>query len=146
MPEEEKIASASYVLTFLNDVELLLSYVANFINLLVQLKQKYPQEQLEKGDIEIEQTDQQALLTTVNALRSLVFKTYVRFNALKKEIKEFKTYEKKIKEGYEKIIDAPIPLRQDVEEYTINLNEVFVSSMMSEIISRAREILRGLTK
>lgn len=146
MPQEEKIASASYILTFLSDMEMLLDYVSAFINLLVQFKEKYPQQELEKGSIELEPTDQQTLQNTINALRALIFKTYVRFNALKKEIKEFKTNEKQIKELYTKIIDAPIPLRQDIEAYTIKLNEVFVSSMMSEIISKAREILRGLTK
>ncbi len=147
--QEEKVAGASYLLTFLSDIEFLIAYASSYINLYVHLKNKYTEESLQKYDIE--DSEKKSLMETINQLRSIIFKVYVRFNALTKQIKEFKTYKKEIKKYYEKIIpkdksDSFVPLVEDVENFVIKINEIFVEAIMSELIVKSREILKGLTE
>ena len=92
---EEKVAGASYLLTFLTDIEYLIAYASNYINLYVQLKNKYDENTLQKDDID--ENDKKNLIDITNSLRSITFKVFIRFNALTKEIKEFKRYKTEIK-------------------------------------------------
>jgi len=142
--QEEKVAGASYLLTFLSDIEYLIAYASSYINLYVQLRNKYNEETLQK--YEMEETDRQNLLEITNQIRSITFKVYVRFNALTKQIKEFKTYKKDINRYYEAIKSSPVPLVKDVENFVIKINEIFVEAIMSELIVKSREILKGLTE
>lgn len=141
---EEKVAGASYLLTFLTDIEYLIAYASNYINLYVQLKNKYDENTLQKDDID--ENDKKNLIDITNSLRSITFKVFIRFNALTKEIKEFKRYKTEIKKYYEAIKSSPVPLIKDIENFVIKINEIFVEAIMSELIVKSREILKGLTE
>ena len=121
---------------------------ANYINLLAQLKEKYPQKNPDKEVEEegIENQDQMNLIAGVQNIRSMVFRSYVKFTALKKEIDKFKNYEEQIKKTYDNISNNPIPPKEQVEEFIIAMNELFVIGIVGELLGSAGDVLRSLTK
>jgi hypothetical protein len=148
MPEikEEKIAAASYVVTFFNDVEALTWQGAAFINMIAQFKEKYPPQDANKMEEEgLDESDQVNLMTSVQNIRSMTFRCYVKFKSLIKQIEEWKSYEPKIKELYNKISDAGVPAKSDVEEFVIVMNELFVVGIIGELLGSAGDVLRKLT-
>jgi hypothetical protein len=142
---ERAIAGAGYIISFFSDIEVLILNASNYVNNIARLKFRLgditPKTELGEGD--------KAIIGVIEVAKTSVFSTYVKFNALKNKIKEFKMLdgEKKKKKGerqptieslYEKIREAPIPEVEDVENYVILLNRLFVEAI--DILTAAQGV------
>jgi len=130
------------------DVEQLTWTGASYINLLAQLRERYPQTDLEKQTEEsgIDDIDQQNLAIGVQQIKGFVFRTYVKFNALSKQIKDFESYKDGIKTKYEEISKGVIPTKESVENFIVSMNELFVTGVIGELLGSSGDVLRSLTK
>lgn len=149
MPQEKRITSASYFVTFMGDIETLLDYSALYINLIERFKKEHDKDDLlKKGDNALTPEDKQNLTSTIQALKTLVFKIYIRFNALAYRVDEFKKSKDEIKQLYEKIIKSkdPMPLEDDIEQFVIKIHEIFIYATTSELANEAENIVRGLAQ
>jgi hypothetical protein len=148
MPDvkEEVVAKASYIITFFNEVQSLTYEGASYLNTLVQMKVTYPEKDKEVEEEGMEEADQANLFNSIQRIRSFVFVSYVKFNALKTQITQFKEYETRIKENYEKIMKESIPSKETVENYIVSMNELFVVGIVGELLGTSGEILRSVTR
>lgn len=151
MKEEQKIASASYIINFMGDVDSLTWEFSNYINILVQFQQKYPQTEIDKGVVEeLEEQDQMTIRDVIQRLRGELVKSYLRYNALVKEVPDMEYKPEKngktLKQLYDSLVNNPILERSTLEEYCVALNNVFVSGVMSELLMKSNQILAALTK
>jgi len=136
MPEEE-IAGASYLLAFLNDLETLTNQFAYFKNQIRKFRAR--------GEIEkLEESERQTLEQYVDAINFWVVRTYVKFEALKEHLKEFKKENKELKENYAKISANAVPEVEIVEKYVIALHKCFVAGVMPTLLEKAQEIYGAL--
>jgi Fe-S-cluster formation regulator IscX/YfhJ len=144
---EKSVAGAGYVISFFSDIEVLIGNSANYINNVTKLKIKYNKKITEKT--EFDEKDQ-AIIHIVEAVKSSVFRTYIKFTSLKQKIKEFenldtdsdkKDAEPTIEKMYEKIRDATIPEIKDIEQYVLKLNRLFVEAI--DILNMAQGIYQS---
>lgn len=144
---EKAIAGSGYIISFFADIEVLVQNAANYINNITKMKLKY-------GKIgaktEFDPSDQ-SILNIIDNMKSSVFKTYIKFMALKNKVKEFQSFDteekpkKKDEKGtltietmYKKIRDEIMPNITDVEEYALRLNTLFVEAL--DILTTAQGI------
>jgi len=150
MADEKQVASGSYIITFLNDIEQLLDYASAYLNILINLNAKYGNSE----EVELTPTENENLQQITNILRSLVFKTHTRLNSvlsatdLKEEEKN--KINKKLKEiesCYEEVKGNNLFEFDIIEKYTKALNDVFINVIaLNEIIKSSRKIVEGLSK
>jgi len=144
MQSQEQIASASYIMTFFNDVEALSWQSANYVNLMISTKAKYSTKDLKDDTIELDSEDQSSLVNITQNLRAMIFRTYTKLIALSDSIHLEKELEGEIKKLYEKIIKEVSPSQVDVETFNIKINKVFVSGVMADLLLKSKDIISGL--
>jgi len=94
----------------------------------------------------MDEGDQMALANGIQNVKNYVFMSYVKFNALKSQITQFKDYENKIHKSYEKISNSVVPSKKDVEDFAISMNELFVEGIVGELLGSAGAVLKSLTE
>ena len=134
---ENQIAASGYILTFFNDVESLTNYHATYSNLVIEYKALFPTNYSLK---KLDDAHREILLNTIRSLRFWIKRTYIKFSALKYKIKGFNDSETKLTALYDKIKDAPAPELDDVENYVLELNKLFVLGIVAELLTKAAEI------
>ena len=149
-PKEDTIAKASYIVTFFQELQQLTWQISIYINTLVQIQMRYPKKDKE-SEAEMESTgmdesDQLTLANSIQNVKNFVFMSYVKFNALKPQIPEFKKHEAKIKGFYDKISNEVVPSKKSVEDFAISMNEVFVEGIVGELLGSAGKVLKDLTE
>lgn len=139
--DERKIAGAGYVLTFFNDIEVLIGVASNYINNIARMKIKYPglgESDEESRKVVFDEQDQSIINISEN-LKTYVFRTFVKFSSLKKKVKEFNQSDKdtpSVEDIYKEIRDSSFPTVKAVEDYVLLLNNLFVESV--EILNAAQ--------
>lgn len=125
---EKMVAGAGYVISFLNDIEMLTQNIGNYASNISRLKLKYGKlsnkTEWDEGDT--------AIINISEAAKMSSFQTYIKFTALKKKVKEFASLDKKeptMKDLYEKIEKQALPNVEDFKAYLIRLHELFVESI-----------------
>lgn len=133
---EKEVAAAGYIITFFNDVESLTNWFAYYANLLSNLKGKYPDE---KFLSKIPDDERAAAINTIQSLRFWVNRSYIKFMALREKVPEFQS-NTTIEGLYKEIATAPSPNFEIVQEYTTELNKLFVAGVVASLLVKARDI------
>lgn len=145
--KDQRIAGASYIVTFFNDVEALNWQAPAYINLITQFKFKYPQKgesgRPEESDMDI--VDQTNLQSSVQMIKTYVFRVYTKFRALSKQIDQFDEYKDIMEKGYKAVSGEAIPSQEVIEGFVITVNELFVMGIVGELLGSASEVLRTIT-
>lgn len=133
---ERTVAGAGYIISFFSDIEVLILNSSGYLNNIARLKFRYGKGFSAKTPID---EGDKVILGVIDLVKSSVFSTYVKFNALKSKVKEFNILDnKKPKKGekietieslYKKIRDNPIPNVEDIENYVMLLNKLFVEAI-----------------
>ncbi len=136
--ENSNISASGYIVTFFNDVESLTNAYAQYSNILAALKGQHPtEESLEK----LTDGNKAQALQIIQETRFWVNRSHVKFSALSGSIKEFKSGAGKINALHKKLIeDTTIPKFEDLKEYVIEINKVFVQGVVSTLLTKANEI------
>lgn len=134
---DANVGGAGYIITFFNDIESLTNSLASYSNVLASLKGKYPtKEYLSKlSDEERGQT-----LQTIYDARFWIIRSYVKFSALKKSIKEFETNAQAVDALHKELIAQPALNYDKFQEYVIELNKLFVVGVVSTLLTKAYDI------
>jgi len=78
-------------------------------------------------------------------LRNFIIRSYLKYNAIKDLVKDIDIDEKKLKDVYEKARkDLKMGGEKNIEEFVSEINKVFVSSTLSDILIGARDIYRQM--
>lgn len=141
MEYEQQVAGAGYVLSFFNDIEQLSNYYAQYINTVLSFERKYPNNKALEG---MSEEDRQALIATVQGLRTWIIRCFVKAQALKEKVENFTSDE--FEEIYRKVTSNFIPEREDVESFVIEINKAFVNGMLVDLLNRARDVYARLTE
>lgn len=146
--EDKKVSGANFLLIFQQEVQTLMITTAGFINIIKQMKTKYPQFDSEKT-LEIEgmdENDQATLTGGIQDINIIVYMTYLKFRGLAEEIDAFKEKEKEVEAVGKKLLDSPIPSIEDLNEYNLIFVKIFVKGIVGELLGSAGAILRDLMK
>lgn len=146
MAESEQITGANYLINFFREMENLNVESARYIIYIVALKDKYPKSTLDGGLIDgITEEDNDILIQMAQLIKSCVYSTFIRHEALKGQIKEFQTDSDKIKAAYLLIRNKAIPNADLVEDYTIRINKLFCLGVVGEILVKADDLIKGFS-
>lgn len=132
---EKQASGAGYIIAFFTDIENLLSYYSNHKNQLLKTDLKAG------GDkSKIDEEDRRLISQNAESVKHFIFRTYIKFSALKERISELKKYETRIDELYNSVKEEYCPNSDSVEAYCIELNKLFVDGIVSSILVKAKEV------
>lgn len=143
---ERAIAGSGYIISFFSELEILLQNAANYVNGMAKMKDKYGKI---GNETEIDQRDAVIINITEN-FKSSVFKTWIKFTALKKKVREFQSLDKPdkntgrgiIEELQLKIRKQSFPEVDDAERYVLELNTLFVEAL--DVLTTAQTIYQSM--
>lgn len=143
---ERQVAGAGYIIGFFSDIEILTQNAAFYINNITKMRIKYKKIDEKTVFDPVDQT----IIGIVENVKGSVFRTYIKFTALKQKIKEFENLDKAVKEGepetiekmYQKIRDTPLPDVAEIEAFVLRLNTLFVEAI--DILATAQGIYSSL--
>lgn len=138
MTNETNQIGGEYLKLFFAEIEELNDFTATYKNVLVEIKAKAGQENLEKYVMNLDSEEKKRLWYQVQSVRYHVNRTSLKFAALREKVEEFtKIDEKKIEGMCEKICDTTIPDYTSVREYTKEMNKLFVTGIVSQFLEGA---------
>lgn len=141
--KESQQAGANYIITFFNDIQLLNHTYSQYINLIMELENKYSDEDVYKT---MEENEKQNLNQLVQTLRHYCHKVFIQFKSiyaavespdelLNKKNDELKTiYYEKVRKNY--IIKSA-----DIEEFIVNINSVLVTDLIKNLLRTSQDII-----
>jgi hypothetical protein len=139
--------SKPYLATLYANVENLNYYLALYNNLLLQINDKYnniePAKLLSKVDLQEKQT----LIQILNAIRQNSIIIYVKISSIRVTVKDFcgEAEYANIQIGHNAITTTVVPNYTTVQEYTININSLFISGVGAEIARGGQEYYSNLS-
>lgn len=136
--DERTIAGAQYVYTFYNEVEELTNQTSIYQNLILEFKEKYGLDNIEK----LTDDEKRLLMDTIQKTRYHVNRINFKFNSLKTKLSLDDNPQ--IKESYDKIKNTLIINRTDLETYTQQMNNILVSSVIEKILQTRESIMEEL--
>ena len=126
--DEAQQSNTSYVLAFLNDIELLFDYASGYWNLVIHVEHEYGDANQKDIKEKIPQQDYNALKNYANVTRSLMFKTYMRLQALEvSDIEE--DLKQRLKSSYEQAFKKMFIDPATITEYVETINKIFVQNV-----------------
>lgn len=130
---------------FFEDIENLNNAYARYVNLLVELAEKYNLKDGIKEDTNLEQGDRDLVIMARQELRNFIIRSYLKYNAIKDLVKDIDIDEKKLRDVYEKARrDLKMGGEENIEKFVSEINKVFASSILSDILVEARDIYRQM--
>jgi len=136
--DEKKTAAASYILSFYQNVEALTGIFSQYINVMLELQEKYGEGYVNKCGEE----EKTAITQVVQNARFIVSKTYIQYRSIAPSLKIKE--ENKINKMAAKIRSSYIILRDDLEAYTVEMNRVLVSEVIQQLLVSSQSILGSL--
>lgn len=139
---DNNVGAAGYIITFFNDVESLTNSFAEYSNLLGKFSQKYPNDkQLSK----LPEYERNEAIRITYQIKFWLIRSYIKFTSLKSEMKEFDCHSEKIDTLYQELVKTQTPEFDKLQEYVIEINKLFVSGVVSELLKKAYDIYAQFT-
>jgi len=115
------------------------------VNLLVELAEKYNLKDGIKEDTNLEQEDRDLVIMARQELRNFIIRSYLKYNAIKDLVKDIDIDEKKLRDVYEKARkDLKMGGEENIEKFVSEINKVFASSTVSDLLIGAKDIYRQM--
>lgn len=135
--DEKKTAAASYILKFYNDVVSLNDYYAQYLNLALELSDRY-------GDTfdKASQEEKEIIARALQNVRFICHKIYVQYQSISKSLDLAK--DKYIMGDYKEIKNRFVIDRELLERFTININTVLVESVIKNLLETSQDIVSGV--
>lgn len=131
---EKDLAGASYIITFYREVQDLTSHYANYINIMLELENKYGKDAAKMGEEEKALIAQHAQL-----VRYASHKCYIEYNSIMLGINQ--PTDAAVVNKYAKIKTTFIINRDDLEAYVIALNAVIVKDIIQNLLATSQDFL-----
>jgi hypothetical protein len=149
MATEEAIAGASFILSFYNDCESVLNAYATYLNVMCRIGDKYHMKdgkEKSPSDNNLEQEDEEAMLTCNETLRAWVARCYIKATSLENKLPDLKKEIGDLKVLYEKIITNSVIDKESVEKFVMQINKTFVSGVLKDLLIQSKDIYANLLK
>ena len=135
MAGETNQIGGEYLRLFFNDVEQLNDFTATYKLVLVEVKIKSEVEDFSKSAAKMDTEEKKRLWFQAQTIRYLVTRIDLKLMALKEKIGEFKSLDfVSLRKLRDEIREAPIPDFVKVEEYTQEINKLFVMGIVSQFL------------
>lgn len=138
----EEQAGASYILQFFSEVMNMNSYYSNYKRLIQYNENQTSKDTLSSNEGALSEDEIKTLNAVTQNLNYTIDQTYIMSQALSKKIKSFQN--DKIKKLYEETNKQQIPLRKNIEEYVIIINQAFVDDIVQKLLINSKEIYNKL--
>lgn len=147
MSDEKKSTGSHLILSFYNEVEMLIANEAQYNNVILEFITKY---NLESGNAEdirrnleaINENEKTVLINQLQNVRYYVLKVYKKYIAISLKLDLGK--DKEIKACYDKIMSSYIIVRSDLDQFTTLLSEVIVSDVIGTLLTNSQEFLKDV--
>lgn len=132
---EEKTASASYILSFYQNVQQFTANYSQYLNFVLILEAKFKGVDADK----IEQSYKEQLVNLCGQLRFYANACYIQYITVAKHLHI--DVDPELDKIQEKIEERLILDRKDVKKYAIKLNEVLASEVMKSLLVSSQSII-----
>ena len=139
MIDEKQVAGASYILTFFKDVEALTNHNAQYLNLLLEMENKYNGVDLAK----LEEQEKQVVIAAVQNYRYFANKCYIQYKSLTDYIKEL-SKNNKIEEYYKEVKKDFVLSRELCENLVIEFNKVILKDVIKNLLESSEEYINSI--
>lgn len=136
--DEKKTVAASYILSFYSEVQNLTHNHSQYVNLLLELENKTNSDAAKQTD-----ADKQIIINACQMLRYSATKCYIQYKSIAPQLK---TKAIDLDKLYLKIRNNFIFNRNDIEEYTIMLNNVLVEGIIQELLATSQKLVGDIFK
>lgn len=139
--DEERIAAASYILNFYQDVVNLTHNYCNYENVLIELQQEHGS--TEEVKLSVEQKE--LIKQYCQILRYYARSSNIRYKAIIRSIKSKKIKERKeLKELLKKINSNYVIRVEDIKAYVEVMNEIIVDNIIKNLLESSSSIVNDL--
>lgn len=135
--DEKKVVAANYIITFYNEILQTNHSYSQYVNLLLELDNKYPN--MEEG---LETTDKETLKTAIQNLRYHIIQTYTMYKSISLTTKL--EANPKIEEHYNILLSKFIIDRKITQEYVIEINNLFLDQVIKELLDTSTELISNI--
>ena len=136
--DERQTAAASYILNFYQGISNLTHYYSTYHNLLIEIRNKYPDLDLDKLGVD----ERNALMQTAQSVRYYAHECFIMYQTLLPPLKIEK--DKDIQGYYDQIKKDYIIKIDDLEKYVIILNSVLINSIIKELIDTSQYLIEDI--
>lgn len=136
--DERKTAAASYILNFYQEIAALTQNYATYHNILIEIRNKYPDMDLGK----LEADEKQALMVTAQTVRFHIHECYIMYQTLLPALKI--PLDDKIVEYYELIKKDYIIKIGILEKFVIIINSVLINDIIKELIDTSQFLMSDI--
>lgn len=138
-----------YIMKFYNDLEELNTYLGHYNNVVLDLRTKYGDTQTDKLAEAVDDHDKQQLNDVAREARFWCIKVFTKLAAIQHKFETQNTIFAEnfnaIENNYKSITNSLVPRFDDLQEYVIELNKIFVSGIGMELLIKSQEYYEQLT-
>lgn len=132
---EQKVAGASYIISFFQEVQRLTHSYAQYLNIMLEMEKKYGSDDLK----EITPVERDTTSQTFQTVRYYALKCYVQYHAIKPALKL--QDDQKIEDAYKTVKSQFIIPRKALEEYVIGLNSLLVQNIIQNLLQTSQDLV-----
>lgn len=143
---EKKQAGAGFLLIFFEDIENLKNAFVEWVNLWVNLQNKYNFEEGKEEEVSIDEEDKVRLQTIRENLRAFIIRTYINYKAIREMLKDVNVDDAKIEKIYNLAKEKlSIANRDKLGEYIMEMTKLFATGVLSDLLIQIKDIYGQVT-
>lgn len=142
--QEKKVTSASYIIEFYSDVQILNGKYSVYNNYLLEIRNKYDN----KEDLKLDDEDKKLLLNAVQECRYYITKTFISYVTISKvlatkkvKIRDLTTELKELADSINKNL---IDVKEEVNDYVLLINEALLQEVIGELLETSQQIINTM--
>lgn len=138
---EEKTTSASYIVSFYENVGALTHFYSLYQNLIIELENKYQQVEDLKG---LQEEESKILQQVLQEIRYFSHKSIIQYRCISEGIN--KETNKELLDQYDIIKTTYIIKRNQLDDFVLSLNKVLVNKVMKNLLQNSQDIIESVYK
>lgn len=138
--DEKKSASASYIISFYQIVQLLNVHFAQYKNMLIEIK-AVSGEKAEYGSFT--ELQKEELKKMAQIVRQSVFMCNVQYRAIVETVDKLKI-DDKIKDTYKNVCDQFVISVDELESYVIGINKFLLNDIIGSLLETSQALLNSI--
>ena len=140
--DEKKLAGASYIFSFYKEVQILTDFYAQYINFLLEIKEKAKDNDINK----LGEAEKLQVMQGVQQVRISAHKSYIQYISIIGVLKVKESNEEEIKASYVKIKAIYVIKEEDLEKYVISLNKFLLNGVIQSLLEDSQDIIEEVYK
>jgi hypothetical protein len=136
---EQKTATASYILTFYEEVTQLTHTYSQYLNIDLQNTAKYggDESKLDSGDKEI-------LLNIIQSLRYYANQCFIKYQSINMNIDTTPEIAKTLETSHSNILKDFVVKKEDAKAFTIAINQFLNMAVMKDLLKTSEDVINTI--